>query len=92
MEAPKEEPVNDEAPKESKRALEKARKKAEKLAKKAEYAIRPKEAAPATTSEVAPSKSPANMFAQGWLKGVYDEKPVAVRTRFPPEPNGYVYE
>jgi glutaminyl-tRNA synthetase len=95
MEAPKDEPPKDaspngEASKEggvkevSKRAADKAKKKAEKAAKKAEYALRPKEA-PATTS------TPANMFSQGWLKGVYDEKPVSVRTRFPPEPNGYLH-
>jgi glutaminyl-tRNA synthetase len=77
-------PPKDEAPKESKRALEKAKKKAEKLAKKAEYAIRPKEAAP--------SKPSGNMFTQGWLKSVYDEKPVSKTiTRFPPEPNGFLH-
>ncbi|KAF1994042.1 glutaminyl-tRNA synthetase [Amniculicola lignicola CBS 123094] len=75
----------------SKRALEKAKKKAEKLAKKAEHkselAIRPKE----PTKQAGPS-APVNMFSEGWLKGVYEEKPVkAVRTRFPPEPNGFLH-
>lgn len=73
-----------EEPKEmSKRALEKAKKKAEKAKKKTEYALRPKEAP--TSSE------PTSIFAEGWLKRVYEEKPVSVRTRFPPEPNGFLH-
>ncbi|KAF2141893.1 uncharacterized protein K452DRAFT_358957 [Aplosporella prunicola CBS 121167] len=74
-------------PEMSKRAAEKARKKAEAAAKKAaqksEAALRPKPAA---------SSTPANIFEEGWLKRVYNEKPVKeVRTRFPPEPNGYLH-
>jgi len=69
----------------SKRALEKARKKAEAAAKKAEYALRPKEDLGAKKSE------PTSIFAQGWLKDVYSEKPCSVRTRFPPEPNGFLH-
>ncbi|KAK7708387.1 Glutaminyl-tRNA synthetase [Botryosphaeria dothidea] len=74
------------APEMSKRAAEKARKKAEAAAKKAaakaEAALRPK-----------PTESkPANIFEEGWLKRVYNEKPAfGVRTRFPPEPNGYLH-
>lgn len=74
------------APEMSKRAAEKARKKAEAAAKKAaakaEAALRPK-----------PTESkPANIFEEGWLKRVYNEKPASgVRTRFPPEPNGYLH-
>ncbi|KAF2430198.1 glutaminyl-tRNA synthetase [Tothia fuscella] len=83
----------------SKRALEKERKKAEKLAKKAEYAVRPKESKPtpsakdkdASSTTATTSTTPTNMFNQGWLSGVYNEKKVPVRTRFPPEPNGYLH-
>ena len=70
----------------SKRAAEKAAKKAAKASKKAELALRPKQ----TTSAPTEAK-PQNVFAEGWLKRVYEEKPVPVRTRFPPEPNGFLH-
>lgn len=85
-------PAEEKGP--SKRALEKAKKKAEKAAKKAEHALRPKETKPSASSTPATTASsePANIFAEGWLKRVYEEKPVKnVRTRFPPEPNGFLH-
>lgn len=88
MATPTTDPPTEENKGPSKRALEKARKKAEKAAKKAEYAIRPKE----NTAPTASSTAPANVFAEGWLKRVYEEKPVKeVRSRFPPEPNGFLH-
>lgn len=76
----------------SKRALEKAAKKAAAKAKKAEHALRPKEPSKASSSEPAKPTKPTSIFAEGWLKRVYEEKPVTtVRSRFPPEPNGYLH-
>ncbi|KAF2034223.1 glutaminyl-tRNA synthetase [Setomelanomma holmii] len=78
-------PADEKGP--SKRALEKEAKKAAAKAKKAAYALRPKEQA-----KPAANKEPTSVFSEGWLKRVYDEKPVTdVRTRFPPEPNGYLH-
>ncbi|OCK84308.1 glutaminyl-tRNA synthetase [Lepidopterella palustris CBS 459.81] len=70
----------------SKRAADKAKKKAEKAQKKAEYALRPKESASTPTTS-----APTNVFSSGWLKRVYEEKKVPVRSRFPPEPNGFLH-
>jgi glutaminyl-tRNA synthetase len=77
-------PTEEKGP--SKRALEKEAKKAAAKAKKAAYALRPK----AQTKPA--SKEPTSIFSEGWLKRVYEEKPAQdVRTRFPPEPNGYLH-
>ena len=71
----------------SKRALEKAAKKAAAKAMKAEYALRPKQ-----QTKLASSSKPTSIFSEGWLKRIYEEKKVKdVRTRFPPEPNGFLH-
>ena len=77
-------------PKISKRAAEKEAKKAQKRAQKEQF----KETASANASSAKPAgpAQPADPFKQGWLKGVYGEKPVKdVHTRFPPEPNGFLH-
>ena len=84
---PKEEPPKEEEKGPSKRALEKAAKKAAAKAKKAEHALRPKEQAKPTAKS-----EPTHIFSEGWLKRIYEEKPVTeVRTRVPPEPNGFLH-
>jgi len=80
-----EEEAPTEEPKMSKRAMEKEAKKAAAKAAKEKAKSSGGAAKPA-------SNEPVDPFKQGWLKGVYNEKPVKdVHTRFPPEPNGYLH-
>ncbi|KAF1968519.1 glutaminyl-tRNA synthetase [Bimuria novae-zelandiae CBS 107.79] len=82
-------PAEEKGP--SKRALEKAAKKAAAKAKKAEHALRPKENSKPAAAKPA-NVEPVSVFSEGWLNRVYHEKPAKdVRTRFPPEPNGYLH-
>lgn len=74
----------------SKRALEKEAKKAAAKAKKdAAKASNANDSSskPAANAASTTTPAPVDQFKTGWLKGVYNEKPVeVVQTRFPPEP------
>lgn len=83
----------------SKKSLKKAAKEAEKAAKKALAAKTPKEKAPKppkASNEAPAPRDPDAMFKVGFLNDVYQERPRSedipkIRTRFPPEPNGFLH-
>lgn len=91
-----------EEKKTSKNAAKKAEQKAAKAAKKAEIAAnkvkelprRPKQVPKQEDSTLNMDQDPMDaVFDVGWLKDTYNIDPVGsdVRTRFPPEPNGYLH-
>ncbi|KAJ5679094.1 hypothetical protein N7462_007338 [Penicillium macrosclerotiorum] len=94
------EPAATGEPKQSKAAAKKEAKKAAKqLAKKEAGPKAPKEnkpKAPKEAKEVSEPRDPLAMFKVGFLNDVYNERPISetvpkIRTRFPPEPNGFLH-
>jgi len=75
----------------SKRAADKAAKKAAAKAKKEAHKSDEPTHAPLPGSQADPN----GRYKEGWLRSVFAERPVEhhedVRTRFPPEPNGYLH-
>lgn len=87
-------PAEKEGP--SKKALKKAQKALEKAANKAAPKPAKQPKPPKAAKEAAAPRDPEVMFKLGFLNDVYNERPVSethpkVRTRFPPEPNGYLH-
>ena len=83
----------EEEPKLSKREMEKRAKKAAKVNKpKPVKEAKPQKAA----KEPAAPRDPSAIFKVGFLNDVYNERPISetipkIRTRFPPEPNGFLH-
>ncbi|KAA8645017.1 hypothetical protein EYZ11_008113 [Aspergillus tanneri] len=78
---------------ELKKRMQKRAKKASKAAAKTSNPSKPEnKSGTATPKSSEPTLDPDAMFKQGFLADVYNLRPAKpVRTRFPPEPNGYLH-
>ncbi|KAB8246745.1 tRNA synthetases class I, catalytic domain-containing protein [Aspergillus flavus] len=77
---------------ELKKRMQKRAKKASKAAAKENQPSKPETKAAAPPKSAEPTLDPDAMFKQGFLAEVYNLRPSPnVRTRFPPEPNGYLH-
>ncbi|KAJ5993036.1 hypothetical protein N7451_008760 [Penicillium sp. IBT 35674x] len=86
----------------SKKQLKKEQREREKKLKKEQAQLNPKPAkekqpkAPKPAKEAAAPRDPEALFKTGFLSDVYQERPISethpkIRTRFPPEPNGFLH-